>query len=439
MEKEKLIKRRGTISPGKRGVRNKARKGGSLTIKPIPNLNFVKIQRQVIQAAEEVKKLRNVSFIMKMRKTILATDSADKGTHIDGSIIGIQIKSKAVSSLVSKISSDLTSSAARVKLVRTVMQDKRDFPLSLYRNLMIQAALTIYLGDITPATLQITGQTYRLYLEKIISTHKKGLLVVQSKQLKNVNLDVISVKDLIKMEEDEEREIDENEKLVIQEIKITLKLLEYTDSLDEDTRDSITMTIHLDELNDLSSKHRVNSLFAVSESTESTKNKHMLIVRKTLVALEVIKRIPVLHPIGLKIIAKLQEIDSKLPLPYLIEARFHMQALRILTLRIVMKEFSARPSVTPTFNKAIVAYHKALKRALLSNPKRTDIIVLSEFAQVSYYAYERRKILNLANHGVLKILEMGKKAVDVLAPSNRVYIKQQKDILSALKKMKNID
>jgi hypothetical protein len=439
MEKEKLIKRRGTISPGKRGVRNKARKGGSLTIKPIPNLNFVKIQRQVIQAAEEVKKLRNFSFMMKMRKTILATDSADKGTHIDGSIIGIQIKSKAVSSLVSKISSDLTSSAARVKLVRTVMQDKRDFPLSLYRNLMIQAALTIYLGDITPATLQITGQTYRLYLEKIISTHKKGLLVVQSKQLKNVNLDVISVKDLIKMEEDEEREIDENEKLVIQEIKITLKLLEYTDSLDEDTRDSITMTIHLDELNDLSSKHRVNSLFAVSESTESTKNKHMLIVRKTLVALEVIKRIPVLHPIGLKIIAKLQEIDSKLPLPYLIEARFHMQALRILTLRIVMKEFSARPSLTPTFNKAIVAYHKALKRALLSNPKRTDIIVLSEFAQVSYYAYERRKILNLANHGVLKILEMGKKAVDVLAPSNRVYIKQQKDILSALKKMKNID
>ena len=439
MEKEKLIKRRGTISPGKRGVRNKARKGGSLTIKPIPNLNFVKIQRQVIQAAEEVKKLRNFSFMMKMRKTILATDSSDKGTHIDGSIIGIQIKSKAVSSLVSKISSDLTSSAARVKLVRTVMQDKRDFPLSLYRNLIIQAALTIYLGDITPATLQIAGQTYRLYLEKIISTHKKGLLVVQSKQLKNVNLDVISVKDLIKMEEDEEREIDENEKLVIQEIKITLKLLEYIDSLDEDTRDSITMTIHLDELNDLSSKHRVNSLFAVSESTESTKNKHMLIVRKTLVALEVIKRIPVLHPIGLKIIAKLQEIDSKLPLPYLIEARFHMQALRILTLRIVMKEFSARPSLTPTFNKAIVAYHKALKRALLSNPKRTDIIVLSEFAQVSYYAYERRKILNLANHGVLKILEMGKKAVDVLAPSNRVYIKQQKDILSALKKMKNID
>ena len=52
------------------------------------------------------------------------------------------------------------------------------------------------------------------------------------------------------------REVDENEALVIQEIKITLKLLEYTDSLDVDTRDSITMTMHLDELNDLSSKNK---------------------------------------------------------------------------------------------------------------------------------------------------------------------------------------
>ena len=77
-----------------------------------------------------------------------------------------------------------------------------------------------------------------------------------------------------------------------------------------------------------------------------------------------------------------------------------------------------------------------IKRASLSNPKHADIIVLSEFVQVSYYAYEQRKILNLANQGVLKILEMGKKAVDVLAPSNRVYLKQQKDIHSALKKMK---
>lgn len=371
--------------------------------------------------------------MLKMRKTILSANTDTKGTHVDASIIGNKADNAEISALVSKIASDPVSTAARVKLVRSVMHDKRDFPLSFYRNLLIQAALTIYLGNITPATLQIAGQTYRLYLEKIITTHKKNLLVVHSKQLKNVNLDVISVKDLIKADDENEEDIDENEAMVIQEIKITLKLLEYTDSLDEDTRGSITMSMQMDELDELTSKHRVKSLFG---GADSAKNKHTLVVRKTLAALEVMKRIPVLHPIGLKIVAKLQVIDSKLPLPYLMEARLHMQALRILTLRVVMRDLTARPSMTPTFNKAIVAYHKALKRSSFTNPKRGDITVLSEFAQIAYYAYEQRKMLSLANHGVLKILEMGKKAVDVLAPRNRAYLNQQKQIQAALKSMR---
>jgi hypothetical protein len=403
------------------------------SVTPIPSLDFKKIQRQIVQATEDINKLSNSSFMLKMRKTILSADTDTKGTHVDASIIGNKADNAEISALVSKIASDPVSSAARVKMVRSVMHDKRDFPLSFYRNLLIQAALTIYLGNITPATLQIAGQTYRLYLEKIITTHKKNLLVVHSKQLKNVNLDVISVKDLIKVDEENEEDIDENEAMVIQEIKITLKLLEYTDSLDEDTRGSITMSMQMDELDELTSKHRVKSLFG---GADSAKNKHTLVVRKTLAALEVMKRIPVLHPIGLKIVAKLQVIDSKLPLPYLMEARLHMQALRILTLRVVMRDLTARPSMTPTFNKAIVAYHKALKRSSFTNPKRGDITVLSEFAQIAYYAYEQRKMLSLANHGVLKILEMGKKAVDVLAPRNRAYLNQQKQIQAALKSMR---
>jgi len=403
------------------------------SVTPIPSLDFKKIQRQIVQAAEDINKLSNSSFMLKMRKTILSADTDTKGTHVDASIIGNKADNAEISALVSKIASDPVSSAARVKMVRSVMHDKRDFPLSFYRNLLIQAALTIYLGNITPATLQIAGQTYRLYLEKIITTHKKNLLVVHSKQLKNVNLDVISVKDLIKVDEENEEDIDENEAMVIQEIKITLKLLEYTDSLDEDTRGSITMSMQMDELDELTSKHRVKSLFG---GADSAKNKHTLVVRKTLAALEVMKRIPVLHPIGLKIVDKLQIIDSKLPLPYLMEARLHMQALRILTLRVVMRDLTARPSMTPTFNKAIVAYHKALKRSSFTNPKRGDITVLSEFAQIAYYAYEQRKMLSLANHGVLKILEMGKKAVDVLAPRNRAYLNQQKQIQAALKSMR---
>jgi len=399
-----------------------------------PNLDFTKIEREIIQITEEVKKFSKASFMMKMRKTLIPEESGSKGRHLDGSIIGNKLKNDEISTLISKIRSEPGSSAARVKLVRTIMRLKQEFPLSLYRDLMIQASLTIYLGDIAPATLQIAGQTYRLYLEKIVSIHKKNLVVIRSDQLKNVNLDLIAIEDLVKMDENEE--IDENEELVLQEIKITLKLLEYTDSLDEDTRSSVTMSMKLDELIDHSSKQKVKRLFGSSGNSGSSKNKYMLIFRKTLAALEIIKRIPILHPIGLKIVAKLQEIDSKLPMPYLIEARLHMQALRIMTLRAIQKDFSARPAMTPTFNKAIIAYHKALKRSSFTNLKPGDITVLAEFSQVAYYSYEQRKVLNLANHGVIKILETGKKAVDALVPRNRIYLNKQKQIHNAIRLMK---
>ena len=435
MEEEDQIEKELSGSNSSRDSSNQAIKGRSLTSNPFPALDFVKIEKEIIRATEDVKKLSGASFILKMRKKILPSDANEKGSHLDASIIGNLVKSSSVSTIVSKIGSSPKTSLERVKLVRAVMlDDKGDSPLSLYRNLMIQAALTIYLGDITPATLQITGQTYRLYLEKIISTHKKNLLVVQSKQLKNVNLDVISVNDLIS--KDEEEELQEHEIVAIQEMKLTLKLLEYAESLDEDTRGSITMSMHLDELDVLSSKKKVRGLFGGSGNADTVKNKHLLIVRKTLAAVEVMKRIPILHPIGMKVVAKLQAFDNKLALPYLMEARLHMQALRFLSLRVLMDDYSARPAMTPTFNKAIVAYHKALKRSSFANPKRGDITVLAEFAQVSFYAYQHRKMLNLANHGVLKILEMGKKSLDALVPNNRVYLGQQKQIMKAIGSLK---
>ena len=49
---------------------------------------------------------------------------------------------------------------------------------------------------------------------------------------------------------------------------------------------------------------------------------------------------------------------------------------------------------------------------------------------------EQRKALNLANHGVIKILQTGKKAVDALVPRNRIYLNKQKQINNAIRLMK---
>ena len=54
------------------------------TNQPHPNLDFTKIEREIIQITEEVKKFSKASFMMKMRKTILPEETGSKGKHFDG-------------------------------------------------------------------------------------------------------------------------------------------------------------------------------------------------------------------------------------------------------------------------------------------------------------------------------------------------------------------
>ena len=61
-------------SKSSRDSSNQAIKGRSLTSNPFPARDFVKIEKEIIRATEDVKKLSGASFILKMRKKILPSD-----------------------------------------------------------------------------------------------------------------------------------------------------------------------------------------------------------------------------------------------------------------------------------------------------------------------------------------------------------------------------
>ena len=133
MEEEDQIEKEISGSNPSRDNSNQSIKGRSPTSNLFPALDFVKIEKEIIRATEDVKKLSGASFILKMRKKILPSEADEKGNHIDASIIGNLVKSSSVSTIVSKIGSSPKASLDRVKLVRAVMlDDKGDFPLSLY-------------------------------------------------------------------------------------------------------------------------------------------------------------------------------------------------------------------------------------------------------------------------------------------------------------------
>ena len=62
---------------------------------------------------------------------------------------------------------------------------------------------------------------------------------------------------------------------------------------------------------------------------------------------------------------KLEEVERKMS-AFLMEGRIHMQAMKLLTLRMMMDEYG-KNALTPTFKKVVVAYRKALKRTSLSD------------------------------------------------------------------------
>ena len=178
--------------------------------------------------------------------------------------------------------------------------------------------------------------------------------------------------------------------------------------------------------------------FLGNKEIGSTYNKHQLIIRKAISVMDIVKHIPFLHSLGLKMADKLEEVERKMPGPFLMEGRIPMQAMKLLTLRMMMDEYTAKNALTPTFKKVVVAYRKALKRTSLSDPHRTDIPVLGEFAQVSYYSFQHRKVMRLTNQGVLEMLKLGKKAVDAATLVNRQYSKLQMQILTAISSLENV-
>lgn len=431
-DKEALIERQRTTTRRKAKMMDKAIQQKSGAVSAIPNLDFWGLQKRIILITEDIRKMIKSSFLTKMKHSLLgANEGFAKGSHINGSILAQALSSGQLRRIVRDLNRDPSSTNLRVQLLRAFMREQKEHGLEVYRNLIIQGALPIYLGDVTPAAMQVAAQTYRLYLHKLIGIHKKQLLLLRSNQLRGrLNVDRIPVEALLSI--DSPSPSPEEEQAVL-EIKICLNLQDMTRDVDTEIKQNMTMPVNLNELDHLSARHSAVMQFlgAASEAGQ-TYNKRKLLIRKSMAVVDVARYVPFLHSLGLKVTGRLQDLDSKTAHAFLMEARIHMAAVRLLMLRMQSEDNTARTAIAPTFNKAVVAYRKALKRTSFSDPSRSDLPVMAEFTQVANFAFLNRKLMMLSPDGVLNNLRMAKKAVDAAVMVNRHYGQLQLKILNAI-------
>ena len=387
-----------------------------------PNVNFINFQRQLRGIIKDIKEHKKKVGLKKL------FGSKHENMHVNGSILLKDAPdNKEIVKHVKQLDKEPSNVESRLMLVNAVLAASKDHPLSAHLNLMLQAAIPIYLGDINPTILQIVVHTYRSYLERLGNIHKQNMMAIKSTVLKNVNMSGIDVSD----EDTEDTHVRDGESIKT-EIQIAESLIENCEPVIQSIKTKMTSSLSHEEIEELTAEGKASSSFFGGGEEKVNPNKQNMIIGKAVQAIEMLKQIPLLQGAGLDLAKQLGRIDSKLTYPLVMEGRIQMQALKYQLLRIECGDRTARENMAPVYNLAIVAYRKALKLTSKSTPKKADLPVLTEFGNITHYGYIHRDLMRFTEEGVKTLVKLGKDAVDAAVTVDDSFVPLQKRLESSL-------
>ena len=411
------------------------KKRGEKKIKELAkqNMNFTKWQEETIMNVEEIHKQQQTHLIAKMRNKLISKNR-NLPNSIDGSIIGQYHQSKEVRKLVSLLKRDPLSSVSRLKLITLIqgLESELDFNLNIYEDIAKQAMLPLYIGDLTPGTVHMVIRTYRTYLDRLVYFNKKRLLTVKSSQLKRANLEMIKFREGID-------EHSPQEKFLMGEIQVATELLDRSSDLMASLKSKMTISLHTSELDELDSTRKaLNDAFVggAGEDEANTNKKKRIVLRKALSIIDLIKHVPTLHSLGLKLADSLKRVDSKLNYAYVLEGRVHMQAMQFYLVWIETGEYSFRDKLLPTYKKAVGAYKKAMNLTTTSTTTKADLPILMEFALVTHYGYIHRDLMRITEDGVMGLLRQGQEAIQAAVLVEPELVRVQNRIENAIQTLR---
>ena len=387
-----------------------------------PNVNFINFQRQLRGIIKDIKEHKKKVGLKKL------FGSKHENMHVNGSILLKDAPdNKEIVKHVKQLDKEPSNVESRLMLVNAVLAASKDHPLSAHLNLMLQAAIPIYLGDINATILQIVVYTYRSYLEGLNNIHKQNMMAIKSTVLKNVNMSGIHVSD----EDLVDTHVRDGESLKT-EIQMAESLIENCEPVIQSIKTKMTSSLSHEEIEELTAEGKASSSFFGGGEEKVNPNKQNMIIGKAVQAIEMLKQIPLLQGAGLDLAKQLGRIDSKLTYPLVMEGRIQMQALKYQLLRIESGDRTARENMAPVYNLAIVAYRKALKLTSKSTPKKADLPVLTEFGNITHYGYIHRDLMRFTEEGVKTLVKLGKDAVDAAVTVDDSFVPLQKRLESSL-------
>ena len=369
-----------------------------------PNINFFGFQKQITKIAKDIQNHQKKHSLHKF------VSSKSDNPHVDGSILqSLAPENKEVAKLIKNLDKDPGNPLARMRLVNIVMADHKHIHLDDMLKLMLQSSIPIYLGDIGPTFLQLVIFTYRAYLERLTNTHKHQMMSIRSDSLKNVNMTGIDMSDHEFDDEDSHVKDVESAKT---EIQVAESLIDDCETILFNIKSRMKSSLSSEEINELITGTKSTSSFFGFSQEKVSSTKQNMIISKAVNAIDMLKQIPLLQAAGLELAKKLGKVDNKLTYPLVMEGRIQMQALKYQQMRVENGDRTARQNLAPVFNRAVVAYRKALKLVPKSSPKKADLAVLTEFGNLTHYGFVHRDLMKFTEDGIRSLVVLGKESLD---------------------------
>ena len=369
-----------------------------------PNINFIGFQKQITNIIKDIqdhhKKHRLHKFV----------SNKSENPHVDGRILqSLAPENKEVVKLIKNLDKEPGNPLARLRLVKIVMADHKDIHLDDLLKLMLQASIPIYLGDISPTFLQLVIFTYRAYLERLANTHKHKMMAIRSDQLKHVNMSGIDMSDHGYDDEDSHVSDIVSAKT---EIQVAESLINECETILLNIKSRMTSSLSSEEIDELITGTQSTSSFFGFSQEKISSTKQNMIISKAIKAIDTLKQIPLLQGAGLELAKQLGRVDNKLTYPLVMEGRIQMQALKFIQMRVENGDRTARENMAHVFNRAVVAYRKALKLISKSSPKKADLSVLTEFGSLTHYGFMHRDLMRFTEDGIRALVLLGKESLD---------------------------
>jgi len=377
----------------------------------LKHVNFGEIQQHLVGLTEEVRRIHKQSLVEKLKGFLFSEeeDGLEHAGHLSGRVLLPLVEEQQAKGWVEALESDPALIPPRIQLVHAALASRKKANFNVYRGLLIQASLPIYIGHITPRHLQLAIQAYQRYLNRLIHFGKHKIVSLRSKQLGRVNIDRLSIRDLV--EELDDEKTDPEHQVIGQEMRCANRLLRQGGDLMKRLRAGFTIPLDLSDLNRQDPRIFDGGFLGDVAANRVVPDKEALLIRKVAATLEFIREVPPLHSLGLMVASRMQEIEPHSAQSYLMEARIRLEGTRLSILRYEHGDFAVKSGIPPTFRQAFNAFRKGLQLIKLDQPKDQELAAMGEFMDLVQFVHLHRPLLMITHEALQQMIRVAHKAI----------------------------